>query len=589
MNRIITYLAESGVCLLVFFMFYLGVLKRETCFQYIRFYLLTAIFFSFLLPLIDFPFPTNQTALPTFIYPKEPVYINNTPTKIADGKATGSASFKWQYFFFFVYGLGVWAFAFRLLKLLYKLHQFIRNHPPTAGYADAGVKIIETQGQMPTFSFLHYIFWDNHQHLNALEKQQILQHEMVHVQQKHSYDVLLLEVLRIVFWFNPLLYFYKKALTTTHEYLADARVLQSVNQREYAALLVKQVFNKIDFPIGNFFNKSLTSKRLQMIMKKDYRSSKIKTFLAVPVLGLVTYFLAYCNVPVNKVIPNRVNLAATSEFNQTTQPTTDTGLVAPQFPGGEKAMYNYFLSELKFKPVYLKNNKVIGTAMIIKLDAAGNFEKQATHSQDSEFQQEINRVINKMPQWRPAQKNGQSIPATYALSLAYIDDSSPSRINPDPSKQKTTFDPQGNPVFSSDFIMISTQRPRTPEDSVVVNVKKSDKDLKTKIKSDSNIVFTFVEHPATFPDGEAALQRFIKENLKYPPAAKTNNISGLVILQFVVDTEGKLKNFEVLKKLGYGTEEEALRVAKLFPAFTPAKQNEILVNYKYTLPVRFDL
>jgi len=586
MNNIIIYLAESGVCLLVFYLFYLGVLKRETCFQYIRFYLLAAIFSSFLLPLIDFPFPTNQTALPTFIYPKEAIYITNTSTKIAAGKAIASTSFNWYNFIFFIYGFGVCAFSFRLIILLYKLRRFIQNHQATEDYSEAGVRIIETQGQLPTFSFLHYIFWDNHQQLNALEKEQILQHEMVHVQQKHSYDVLFLEVLRIIFWFNPLLYFYTKALTTTHEYLADARVLQSVNQPEYAALLVKQVLNKINFPIGNFFNKSLTSKRLQMIMKKDSRSNKIKPFLAIPVLGLIICFLAYSKVSVANVIPNRANFAAVSPLNQSAQTTTDTGLVAPQFPGGERAMYDYFLSELKFKPAYLKDKKVIGTAIPIKLDAAGNYEKIQEHdSQFPEFHQELNRVINKMPPWQPARRNGQSIPATYVLSIAYIDEASPSRINPDPSKQKTTFDPQGNPGFSSDFIMISTERPRTAEELVLA--EKSGKKLETDINAD--VVFTFVEQPVSFPGGEKAMQQFMKENLHYPAEAKANKISGVVVLRFVVDKTGKTKDYKVLKDLGYGTATEALRLANLFPDFSPAKQNGKLVVSEYILPIRFDL
>ncbi|PIQ21909.1 MAG: hypothetical protein COW65_06270, partial [Cytophagales bacterium CG18_big_fil_WC_8_21_14_2_50_42_9] len=512
--------------------------------------------------------------------------INNTPPTIAAGKVITPSSFNWYYFIFTVYGLGVGAFSFRLIKLLYKLRRFIQNHQAIENYLAADVKIIETQGQLPTFSFLHYIFWDNHQDLNALEKEQILQHEMVHVQQKHSYDVLFLEVLRIIFWFNPLLYLYKKALTTTHEYLADAQVLRSVNQPAYAALLVKQVLNKIDFPIGNFFHKSLTSKRLQMIMKKDYRSTKIKPFLAVPVLVLIICFLSYCKVPVDEIIPNPVKLAAASPLNQAAEVTNDTGLVAPQFPGGEKAMYDYFLTELKFKPSYLKDSKVIGTAIPIKLDAAGNYEKIQEHdSQFPEFHRELNRVINKMPPWQPARRNGQSIPATYVLSIAYIDEASPSRINPDPSKQKTTFDPQGNPGFSSDFIMISTERPRTAEELVLA--EESGKKLETDI--DADVVFTFVEQPASFPGGETAMQQFIKENLHYPAEAKANKISGVVILKFVVDKAGKTKDFKVVKDLGYGTVTEALRLANLFPDFTPAKQNGKLVVSEYILPIRFDL
>ena len=102
-------------------------------------------------------------------------------------------------------------------------------------------------------------------------------------------------------------------------------------------------------------------------------------------------------------------------------------------------------------------------------------------------------------------------------------------------------------------------------------------------------IFTFVEQQPSFPGGESELNKYIKKNLKYPPAALRNGLEGLVVVQFVVNREGEISDVAVVKKLGGGTDEEAMRVVKMMPKFAPAKQNGRPVSFRYTLPVRFGL
>ncbi len=102
-------------------------------------------------------------------------------------------------------------------------------------------------------------------------------------------------------------------------------------------------------------------------------------------------------------------------------------------------------------------------------------------------------------------------------------------------------------------------------------------------------IFTFVEQQPSFPGGEGEMNKFIKKNLKYPPAALRNGLEGLVVVQFVVNKEGEISDVQVVKKLGGGTDEEAQRVIKMMPKFAPAKQNGKPVSFRYTLPVRFGL
>ncbi|MCO5262395.1 MAG: TonB family protein [Lentimicrobium sp.] len=100
-------------------------------------------------------------------------------------------------------------------------------------------------------------------------------------------------------------------------------------------------------------------------------------------------------------------------------------------------------------------------------------------------------------------------------------------------------------------------------------------------------VYSMVEMMPSFKGGESALERFISKNLKYPEEARKNGISGDVIIEFIVNADGSLSGFRILKKLGYGCDEEALRVIRLMPAWNPGKQNGRKVKTKMVLPVNF--
>jgi protein TonB len=103
-------------------------------------------------------------------------------------------------------------------------------------------------------------------------------------------------------------------------------------------------------------------------------------------------------------------------------------------------------------------------------------------------------------------------------------------------------------------------------------------------------ILTFAEQMPDFPGGVEELYRYLGKNIQYPPLARENSIEGKVVLTFVVDKDGKISNIESAgKKLGWGCDEEAIRVVKSMPAWTPGKQNGKPVIVKYTLPIRFQL
>ncbi|MFN8154477.1 MAG: TonB family protein [Bacteroidia bacterium] len=106
---------------------------------------------------------------------------------------------------------------------------------------------------------------------------------------------------------------------------------------------------------------------------------------------------------------------------------------------------------------------------------------------------------------------------------------------------------------------------------------------------DAGKVFTFVEEQAEFPGGEEARIAYLQKNIKYPALARENGIEGTVYLTFVVGPDGAIRDVKMLRGIGFGCDEEAIRVAKNMPSFKPAKQNGRAVNYQFNMPIKFTL
>jgi TonB family protein len=427
MNNLLLYLAESSLALLMLYLVYVLLLSRQTCFGFNRFYLLSALFFSFVIPFMELP-----------TWPAEPVLqINTTAIALQPVTSAEVKTYDYGIWLYGIYAGGLLIAGIICCRQFLKLYTFIYSHS-TGTYYWENIKIIPTHGEMATFSFLHYILYDNSQPFTPAEKEVIFRHEQAHLLQKHSFDILFIKLISIIFWFNPLLYFYKNALESTHEYLADAQVLKNEDADKYTTLLVQQVFCKTGFSFGNFFHlhKSLTLKRITMMKKTKNRSALTRPLLTIPLVCALALIFA---------------------SNQSVSLPKNSAIGSPD-KGAEGAHRNLTL---------------------------------------------------------------RSLPAVQDT----IDDK----------------------------------------------------------------IFTFVEQNAAFPGGDVALNKFIKENLKYPAEAKTAGTQGLVVAQFVVDKKGKIKDVKVVKSLSPETDAETIRVIKLMPDFAPARQNGKPVSFRYTMPVRFGL
>jgi TonB family protein len=160
----------------------------------------------------------------------------------------------------------------------------IRKTAPSQG---SRTRIAELADSEITFSFFHFIFIGNASGLSDFEKQRIIDHENTHAQQWHSVDMLLLRLLQIVFWFNPLISIYKKIFVQVHEFEADARAVENQDVNRYCSLLARVALQSAGLSIANHFNNSLTLKRIQMMrtIKSGIKRWKLATCaVAIPLL-----------------------------------------------------------------------------------------------------------------------------------------------------------------------------------------------------------------------------------------------------------------------------------------------------------------
>lgn len=595
MNSLVLYLAQASACLLVFYGFYHLVLRQETCFQYNRAYLLATPALSLLLPLAPLPgwlqplsfFAAKETDPQVFVQ----VEAGGYGEVIATPAVVEQAPFPWQALVWMVYALGCCFFAYRFLRQLRQISHLTRQYREHIRDQD-GIRVVPTHGQLPTFSFFHYLFFDESQHPKECDRQKVLQHETVHIRQKHSWDVVYMEVLAILFWFQPLLYLYKKALASTHEYIADAQVALQSCPREYAVLLARQVLNKMDLSLGHFFNKSLTLKRLNMLQKTQLRPSRLKQGLALPLLLLMFVLVSAGNKPEPAVRDDAATQAGPDKtlpagspaiFQEESMAETPQHMLKnPEFPGGKPALMRYLMQNLRY-PEEAFNNNIAGQAVLeVTLDAHGRVAQVKTLQADHEaFGKEGKRVLLAMPEWLiPASKTSQETSRIIFPFLFGME----SRKNIPALRLPDLRKPY---LLQETVVVVGYPKLISGQDVIQKSVAPGPK-TPTVYPRDSKI-FTFVEQQALFPGGQEAMNKFLRQNLKYPVEAVKNQTEGLVIAQFVVDRNGKIIDPSIVKSLDAATDAEAMRLVKSFPDFEPAKQNGKPVEFRYTLPIRFGL
>ena len=288
------YIIQTITFQIFFLIVYDFILKKETFFNWNRIYLLTTSILSVVLPFIKID-SLKQIVPDQYVVTLPEIILGQSKAATASPftfnltRLNGVSSWSWDTLLY----LGAFVM---LLVLLFKIIRLIILINKSPRQWKENLVIVKVLNSNAAFSFFHYVFLG--EEIKTEDKESILSHELVHVEQKHTLDLLFFEILRILFWFNPLIYMYQNRIASLHEFIADEKASKGNNTRYYENLLA-QVFNvKCNSIINPFFKESLIKKRIIMLSKS--KSKQINLFKYALLLPMVIGMLIYTSCASDK-------------------------------------------------------------------------------------------------------------------------------------------------------------------------------------------------------------------------------------------------------------------------------------------------
>ena len=416
LNVTVIYALETLTCLAVFYLIYHLFLRKESSFHYNRGFLLMALVFSFSFPLLNFDYdPTTTHHVLNSLHQvgngvgDEPIIEAEKAYSYTITAKSQRPFLLWWEILLMIYILGVLIRALQFFGHIRSIKEVIWYKRHNTRYKE-NYFFVQTDGTLPTFAFFNYLFWDNTLQLNEFERNQILEHEKAHIKQGHSFDVIFVEILKMIFWFNPLLYLYKGLLEESHEYAADRAVAKQSGARNYTKVLVRVVFQKMGLDLASHFNKNKVLKRVKML-EKNSRAHWAKYLLPLPVAALLFFVFSF-----EPVIDN--NHIEIGEIEQVLAPTSYQLMASPQ---GGLNNWNRFLEENIEYPSIAKQASIEGEVKVsFTVNKRGKLEDlyfDQTLGYNTE--KAIIYALERSTVWNPAVANGEHVDSRVSLPIKF--------------------------------------------------------------------------------------------------------------------------------------------------------------------------
>lgn len=285
----ILYLFKTILCSAIFLLMYFLFLEKEKMYRFNRFYLLGSILFSLLIPLITI---TVEKDTPLYLMNDYVFIMENVSTEVAPLTSIEpiQTSIATESLLIYAYGLITAFFLLLLLVNVYKLYSKIRQRK---SIYYKGSKLVLIEEEITPHSFLNYIFLNKTSFEEGRIEKEILHHELTHVKQGHTIDVLIIEIFAAFLWFNPFVFLLKRAIKLNHEFLADEGVVNKFhNLTGYQSLLLDKTNQQAALSITSQFNFLITKKRLNMITKYTSRRNAIlkQSFVVLIITAAIFVF-----------------------------------------------------------------------------------------------------------------------------------------------------------------------------------------------------------------------------------------------------------------------------------------------------------
>mgnify|MGYP000865416783 FL=1 len=463
MGIFFVYILKSSVCLAVFYLFYRLLLSRETFHRFNRVALLSILLLSCLLPLVEVTVEKQTEVHQTMMTLEQWLMLADMMnTADATGGQAEEVTVTWIQVALLMYLVGILFFAFRngysLLKLGTLLRSGRKEH--LEKYADGKEKVtlIVHDHDIAPFSWMKYIVISQ----KDLDEngREILIHELAHIQNRHSWDLLVADICIFFQWFNPASWLLKQELQNIHEYEADETVIEKgVDAKQYQLLLIKKAVGTRLYSMANSFNHSKLKKRITMMLKeKSNPWAKLKYLYVLPVAAIAVTAFARPEISetAEEIAAVKVNdltaiveTKAAKTIEEAVQVSTvlkDTAKPVevkyipvevsdklkgtplyevveqmPEFPGGGMAAVLEYIQKNMQYPESAKKNGTQGRVTVqFVIDKEGNVtEPKVIRSVDKELDAEAIRLVKSMPKWKPGMQKGEVVAVKYTMPVLF--------------------------------------------------------------------------------------------------------------------------------------------------------------------------
>ena len=429
MIEFLTYDLKVAVLLAVFYMFYRLMLARETFHRVNRIVLLLTAVTSYVLPLCVITIHETvimQRAAHVAVGSFQVDMMNEEP-----------ATPLWQIILPILFIIGMMATLVHTLSSLFRIIRIIR-HSEQYPQTDGTTICVTGNASLTPFSWMHYIVMNRSDY--ETYDAAILAHERGHIRLHHSWDLLFVDTLTALQWFNPAMWMLRSDLRAIHEYEADAAVLsQGINARQYQYLLITKAAGIGGYSLANGISHSTLKNRINMMLHtKSDRSRLLKLLALLPIVGIALAVNAEKVVDVRYDEPQKQNTkkkvkgvaekkADTSETNTavgTFEPVQgdvfDVVEEMPQYPGGPQALFKFLGENVQYPAEAEKagiQGRVIATFVVEKDGSIS--QPTIVKSVDPLLDAESIRVISAMPNWIPGKQNGKVVRVKYTVPLSF--------------------------------------------------------------------------------------------------------------------------------------------------------------------------
>ncbi len=527
----IHYLLEANLYLVAFYLLYYLLLSRETYYQLNRVYLLVSTVPAFIIPLIRIgvlnPPVARLRNMAITTIDIQPV-ITSVHIKTAFDTS-------WPLIDYFLLGYALIVILL-LVNFMVKIYKLIRLSHRNKTAENEAFKLVELPDENNAFSFFNYLYVSPGLTLSST----IINHELIHIRQKHSWDIIYLELLKIINWFNPFLYLLQNSMKEVHEFIADSQTVDKEPSADvYTDFLVNNAYGIHENMLTNtFFNKSLLKKRIMMLhQKRSGNAARLKYLFVLPLIGGLlcastlgftkTYALVDLaprhELPIS--VPHHKNKADTVKKDFLNKAVTSKGYKYQEtaYLINRKTNFRVIIIEKNgTEKEYYKNSASTADLKLLKDKYGYTFPSMA--------------IFDKMPPPPPAPMGPP--PVRGPIPPVKVNFAPPPPPAPPVKVKLASPPPPAQPVKIK--LAPPPPQPAPPKDAVKF------------------------PPPSYWDNNLKNLAVYLWHYVLYPTEARDSKITGNVIAQITVNSDHRITDAKIISGIGHGCDDEVVKVLKAY-------------------------